>query len=54
MQRVAHGKVSSGSTAKRRIESVNDFQKRGLDVGQARRMVNDKNEPRGYVRGYEP
>ena len=41
-----------GGPGKRYIDSVNDcLKKRGLNVGQARRMVLDRSEWRGFVRG---
>ena len=49
------------STRKKWNDTKNDYlkkKKRGLDIGQARRMVDDRNEWQGFVRGegptYEP
>ena len=46
------GSCSIGRLRKRWIDTVKDFlRKRGLDVRQARRMVKDRSECRGFVRG---
>ena len=46
------GSCSVGRPRKRWIDSVKDcLRKRGVDVRQARRMVQDKSEWRGFVWG---
>ena len=46
------GNHSEGRPRKRWIDTVNDcLKKRGLDVRQARRMVQDRSRWRGFVRG---
>ena len=46
------GSRSLGRTRKRWNDTVKEcFKKRGLDVRQARRMVHDRSEWRGFVRG---
>ena len=45
------GSRSVGRPRKRWNDTVECSRKRGLDVGQARRMVQDKIEWRGFVRG---
>ena len=43
---------SVGKSRKRWIDTVKEcLRKRGLDVRQARRMIQDRNEWRGFVRG---
>ena len=43
---------SVGRSRKRWIDTVNDrLRKRGLDVRQGRRMVQDRSEWQGFVRG---
>ena len=46
------GSRSVGRPWKRWIDAVNDcLRKRGLDIGQGRRMVHDRGELQGFVRG---
>ena len=46
------GSCSVGRTRKRLIDTVKEcLKQRGLDVRQARRMVQDRSEWRGFVRG---
>ena len=46
------GSRSVGRTQKRWIDTVKEgLRKRGLDVRQARRIVHDKSEWQGFVRG---
>ena len=46
------GSRSMGSPRKRWIDTVKEcLRKRGLDVRQTRRMVQDRSEWRGFVRG---
>ena len=46
------GSRSVGSPWKRWINTVKDcLKKRGLDVGQTRRMAHDRSVWRGFVRG---
>ena len=46
------GSHSVGRPRKRRIDSVREgLRKKELDVRQARRMVQDRSERRGFVRG---
>ena len=48
------GSRSVGRQRKRWIDTVRDcLRKRGSDVRQARRMVQDRSEWRGFVRGNE-
>ena len=49
---VCAGRCSVGRPQKRWIDIVRDcLQKRGLEVRQARRKVQDRNEWQGFVRG---
>ena len=46
------GSRSVGRPSKRWMDTMKEcLKKRGLDIGQARRMVQDKSEWRGFVRG---
>ena len=46
------GSRSVGRTRKRWVDTVKEcLKKRGLDVRQARRMVQDRSEWQGFVRG---
>ena len=47
------GSRSLGTLRKRWVDTVNEcLKKRGLDVRQARRMVQNRSEWRGFVRGH--
>ena len=49
---VCAGNPSVGRQQKRWIDTVKEcLKKKGLDVRQARRMVQDRSESRGFVRG---
>ena len=46
------GRCSVGRARKRWVDTVKEcLRKRGLDVRQARRMVHDRSEWRGFLRG---
>ena len=48
------GSCSVGRPRKRWIDTVEDcLRKRGLDVRQSMRMIQDRSERRGFVRGSE-